>query len=293
MTKEQFQKYFKHEEFYSPEDQARLFDACNKLPFRRELTLWGKQKRHQVVTFTDRFSPRSYGVGPTFRISEAPEEIKEFRSRLSAHVSKSIDYLAIVLYEDGRDYMDWHSHAEDIGYDASVYDLSLGAERFFGVRMKDDFMTAHNGKQVRREPLYFDATPGSLITMCSEANDLCEHCVPKAWRAKTYGRRISINCKAVGPRVFCCRAGEQYPADAVYVGRKVTRGNVSFPDTPFGNHELLETAEMFRDYAELRMVDPEFAAKVESLRGKDLLCWCKGKEVEHCHAKVWLEIANR
>lgn len=40
------------------------------------------------------------------------------------------------------------------------------------------------------------------------------------------------------------------------------------------------------------MKSPEFRAQVESLRGKDLLCWCLPHEAEHCHAKAWLELAN-
>jgi uncharacterized Zn-finger protein len=40
------------------------------------------------------------------------------------------------------------------------------------------------------------------------------------------------------------------------------------------------------------MMEKDFASKVESPRGKDLLCWCK-PDAEFCHAKVWLELANQ
>jgi alkylated DNA repair dioxygenase AlkB/uncharacterized Zn-finger protein len=295
MIKEQFDKYFKFETFYSEEDAGALFAACAKLPFERRLTKWNKLKRHQVVSFTERFSPRLNEVGPCFKLSEAPEELQQFRDDLEAHAGKHIDYMACVLYENGLDYMDWHSHAEDVGYDAAVYDLSLGAARLFALRMKDDFITTKNGKRVRRHPHYFEAKPGSLITMSSEANDLCEHCVPKAWSKETYGRRISINCKSVGSRIFCCRKGHAYPPDAVYVGRETKdrrTGTVLFPGTPFANDARM-SIDRFRDYSTWRMRDPGFAALVENLRNKDLLCWCSGPETAHCHAKVWLELANQ
>jgi alkylated DNA repair dioxygenase AlkB/uncharacterized Zn-finger protein len=296
MNKEQFEKYFKFEkDFYSADEAAALFAACEKLPFERHKTIWKKPIRHQVVSFTERMSVRADYVGRNFKLSEAPTEIKTLQATLSSHVGKHIDYMAVVLYEDGNDFMNWHSHAEDVGYDAAVYDLSLGATRLFGVRMKDDFTAADNGKQVRREPLYFDAAPGSLITMSSEANNMCEHCVPKARSKTTYGRRISINCKSVGPRIFCCRKGQVHPPDAVYVGREVRdrrTGKVSFHGTPFANDARM-SVDKFRDYSTWRMRDPGFAALVETLRGKDLLCWCSGRETAHCHAKVWLELANK
>jgi uncharacterized Zn-finger protein len=81
----------------------------------------------------------------------------------------------------------------------------------------------------------------------------------------------------------------------VYVGREVRdrkTGEIAFPDTPFGNHYHLAQGE-FREYAEILMQDEEFRQEVEALRGRDLLCWCKGKESQHCHARIWLELANR
>lgn len=112
---------------------------------------------------------------------------------------------------------------------------------------------------------------------------------------KVVTQPTTVNCKSVGPSVYSCRKGEESPEGAVYVGREVRdrkTGEIVFPDTPFGNHYLL-TQEEFRDYAETLMQDEEFRQMVEALRGKDLLCWCSGNEREHCHALVWLELANR
>jgi hypothetical protein len=95
------------------------------------------------------------------------------------------------------------------------------------------------------------------------------------------------------PRVYDCHAGKKYPADAVYVGREVRdrrTGNIIRPATPFGNVKRL-TGDAFRSYAAEKMKDAEFRELVESLRGKNLLCWCKPDEPT-CHAKIWLELAN-
>jgi uncharacterized Zn-finger protein len=79
------------------------------------------------------------------------------------------------------------------------------------------------------------------------------------------------------------------------VGRKNVRGKVKWPDTPWGNYsDPRVSGEAFRAYAEEKMKDEAFRADTyEKLRGKDLLCpWCKPNE-PNCHAKVWLELANK
>ena len=279
--------------FLMLEDVQALFERCRKLPFCRQLTVpWGKPKRHQTVTFSEKYSPRLGYVGPHFTLEQAPPEIQALAAKLSAHTGKNINYLSVVLYEDGADYMNWHQHAEDKGYDASVCIVSTGATRPFGVRLVAE-PTAENDRKTKRVGTYLDAEPGSLITLSSAANDKCEHSVPKA--AHCSAPRIAINCKSVGPRVYSCRKADESPKGAVYVGREVRdrqTGTVVFPDTPFGNHYRLPP-DQFRAYAEELMRDEEFAAQVEGLRGRDLLCWCAGKKREHCHARVWLELANR
>jgi uncharacterized Zn-finger protein len=233
------------------------------------------------VSFTSRPSARASYVGATFPLSEAPEEIKALAAKLSAHSGKDINYLSVVLYENGKDYMGHHQHKEDRGYDATVWIVSTGCERPFAVRE-----IASNKTHT------FIAERGSLITLKSEANETHTHAVPKCADAHT--PRIAINCKSVGPRVHSCRKDES-PEGAVYVGREVRdrkTGELRFADTPFGNHRRLPQDE-FRAYAAAKMKDDAFRVQVEALRGKDLLCWCEGKEREHCHARVWLELANR
>jgi hypothetical protein len=97
------------------------------------------------------------------------------------------------------------------------------------------------------------------------------------------------------PRVWDCHAGKFYPADAEYVGREVRdrrTGEIIRAGTIFENPLHLKlTGEAFRNYAAEKMLDADFRARVEALRGRDLLCWC-GPNAEFCHAKVWLELAN-
>jgi hypothetical protein len=89
------------------------------------------------------------------------------------------------------------------------------------------------------------------------------------------------------PRIWDQHADCVFPPDAVNVDR----------DTIFGNHNKHRLGthagrlKWSREVA-AKMKDAEFAAKVETLRGHDLLCWCRPGEEAHCHARIWLELAN-
>jgi hypothetical protein len=229
-------------------------------------------------------------------IDIAPEILQRFRAKLSAHVGKDVNYMSILKYPDGNAHIDWHQHGEDRWHDSPVWDVSVGpTERMFWAREIDNPETTKIGVL---------AEVGSLITLPASMNTTHQHAIRKD---KTTSVRYSINCKSLPlTGVWDCHAGKRYPADAVYVGCRVLGrdGKVIWEGTPFGNgtnplvsHDgALKTEAEFREYAERKMQDPDFRANVQALRGKHLLCWCvqKGpKRAEFCHARVWLEIANR
>jgi hypothetical protein len=108
------------------------------------------------------------------------------------------------------------------------------------------------------------------------------------------------------PQVWDCHAGKDYPADAAYVGcrtihpfkRHVIREGTIFGNgaEPLASHEgSLHSEVEFRAYAVEKLLDPSFLAEAETLRGRDLLCWCVQngeRRAEFCHARVWLELIN-
>jgi alkylated DNA repair dioxygenase AlkB len=119
------------------------------------------------------------------------------------------------------------------------------------------------------------------------------------------------------PKVWCCKAGNTYPENAVYVGCKTAKARGNREGSVFGNaidpfkvrskknpwaagqgiDDPKEKEKAFREYAEKKMKeDAGFREQAEGLRGKDLLCWCEqdGPNKEpFCHARVWLKLANR
>ena len=87
--------------------------------------------------------------------------------------------------------------------------------------------------------------------------------------------------------------GWKMPLNTIYVGRPPKWGNpasVKNGPTIGGVHSSFtaeEAVEFYRDYVTRKFEDWEF----DSLRGRNLACWCHLNEP--CHADVLLELANQ
>jgi hypothetical protein len=242
----------------------------------------------------------------------APDFIKNLADKLTAFARKEVRYLSVIGYENEKDHMNWHQHKEDKRpihcEDMTVWVVNLGEVRTIGIRPL--------GSKDKSQYEYLRPKHGSLYVLPSEYNVTHEHAVlPDELPC---GLRISINCKHIppqtpppsvkkstkkksrdkdsfykpvngdGPYIYCQRVGYSYPADSVNVDRKTIFGNFSGAPKkryPYGSPE-------YAAYVADKMRSPEFRAQIESLRGKDLLCWCEPHEAEHCHARAWLELAN-
>jgi len=295
------------EKFLNKVDADRLLEFSLGLPSIRRMLHWGNFQRF-ISLGTYGYVPSKYidkHYGGTLPLLSAPDEIKQLAATLSEFAGKSVNYLSCVAYLNERDGMAFHQHGEDkVNPDQSVWVVSLGAVRAVNLR------PVGCEDKSKYETIY--PAHGSLYIIPSAYNTTHEHEVPSS---KTpCGVRVGINCKSVPapplqlslsaetadrPSIYDCHAGKKYPADAVYVGREVRdrqTGKVAWPATPFGNTNRRRTetpegkAAWAADVAE-KMKDPEFRKQVESLRGKNLLCWCKVGE-PNCHARVWLELAN-
>ena len=130
-------------------------------------------------------------------------------------------------------------------------------------------------------------------------------------RKRTKGWRMPDGAVYVGrPTIFgnpfraykcdCCGYwdviddnGVTYVVNHEYVRRPEVRANAASWTTK--HQATWEAVRLYRDECTYwlggRMAyDPEFRERVESLRGKDLACWCPLDQP--CHADVLLRIAN-
>lgn len=83
--------------------------------------------------------------------------------------------------------------------------------------------------------------------------------------------------------------GWRMPEDAVYVGRPTKFGN---PYRVGRNMPASDCVQFYREWLQGKRYNQNTpnALDVESLRGKDLACWCPLGQP--CHADVLLELAN-
>lgn len=171
------------EGWHTPEETQSLFDACTSLDFHRQKTRWDLEKRYSVVAFAN-LGTKAYNaeIRP---LEDAPEAIKNLRVKLSEQEGVDINWLAVVRYVGGEDYMNWHQHREDKGHDDQrVWIVSAGVVRPLAVKPV-------NGGPMTK----YMATPGSLIVLSSEANSTHLHAVPKV--KGLAGTRYAVNCKAI------------------------------------------------------------------------------------------------
>ena len=86
------------------------------------------------------------------------------------------------------------------------------------------------------------------------------------------------------PKVYNIKYND-YPEDAIYVGRPSKWGN-PYKIGKDGNRE-----DVLAFYEQWFVCDPDSPKEdIEELRGKDLICHCAP---ERCHADYLLEIANK
>jgi len=295
-------------DFYSKAEADALKESVLSQPAIREKNARNGSDIRKLHYGTYSPIPESHygGIKHCRPLEDGPDYIKGFAAKLSDFAEKQINYISQLGYENEKDHINWHQHHEDHGRkDQSVWVVSLGQVRELALRPKDC-----NDKS-QWEYLYPEH--GSLYVLPHEYNITHEHAVlDQEYRASL---RICLNCKHLEaeyieaelakiagrkpkppakpfvrepgpPRIYNIKSGE-FPKDGVYVGRAYG----AWPSTPFGNHKRLNGDAWKAEVARL-MASPEFAAQVESLRGKDLLCWCGPKEMDHCHARAWLELAN-
>jgi hypothetical protein len=427
MTNKQEQefRYIPCADFWTEQDADAMFDFAKGIPrVREDSEYMGKinGKRRIIGLGSYSISPNKRGlrdgvVNPKSQdINDAPPIVRALAERLTKfNDGREINYLSFIAYENEVDHIGWHQHNEDRCRDATVYIVSLGETRTFGLRrvcekhriggckkncgelcLPDRKQLCRECKEKRsqqggcptgckKKHIHFNPCPdcetspnqwtalqpdhGSVIVLPDSYNSTHEHSIlgkqDKGGDKRPKGLRISINTKQIRPedvlyierenrsamshgdgepeafpvgmippdssafmqgkgtrgtgagmrvvapsngkpRVWCCRAGKQYPPDAIYVGCLTAR----FPGTIYGNdHEpfkghkkwIAVNEAAFRKYAKQKMRDAAFKAQaIKDLRGKHLLCWCSQDKnpdgsckQPFCHARVWLEIVNK
>ncbi|WP_397572345.1 alpha-ketoglutarate-dependent dioxygenase AlkB family protein [Silanimonas sp.] len=109
--------------------------------------------------------------------------------RLEAVCDARFNSVLLNRYRDGGDSMGWHSDDEpELGPAPVIASLSLGVERRFLLRMKDDHATKAE----------FRLRHGDLLVMRGDCQRVAQHALPKMAGVK--GERINLTFRWVNPR---------------------------------------------------------------------------------------------
>jgi len=137
-------RYIPCADFWSEAEADDLFDFAKGLPRVREDSKYqgkinGKKRIIGLGSYS--ISPNTRGlrdgvVNPTSKdIASAPQIVHNVADKLTQlNGGKPINYLSFIAYENQGDHIDWHQHNEDRCRDATVYIISLGEVRTFGLR---------------------------------------------------------------------------------------------------------------------------------------------------------------
>lgn len=224
---------------------------------------------------------------------DAPQELLQVRIELEEYCGKSLPYVLINKYQHCRVGMEPHRDEEDIGSFWPILGLSLGAERDFQVT---NIKTNRDYSQL--------AQHGSVYTMPAGFQDGWLHEIPKSYDEEL-DTRISLTFrhprKARVIHILSKWEKEegrvQEPFD-VYMGRGSYVVDGKWQTGEWGNPfsagarsnapikvKYKEVIPRFQEWFVNRIRNENgFAAKVMSLGGKRLGCWCDTDMP--CHAKI-------
>jgi hypothetical protein len=184
-----------HPSWYQPDFITKkqaddLFDACKALPKNRPKTKLSGYKsdllRLEMPFYVgvEKWIPSATENQWKFLLKDAPSEIQALAKKLSAIAGRPINYLSLNGYENERDVINWHQHREDDCRDATVYIVSLGEKRTFGLRpFCEKGRLCSNGDEA----------------VCNGGGCLCKVCV--AARAHRKLKLCKKACSAVCKRI--------------------------------------------------------------------------------------------
>ena len=107
------------------------------------------------------------------------------KASVEAHCKESFNSCLCNLYHTGAEGMAWHSDSEkDLKQHGAIASLTLGAERKFGFKHKQD-----------KETIYMQLAHGSLLVMKDETQDYWLHRLPPT--TKIQSPRINLTFRTI------------------------------------------------------------------------------------------------
>lgn len=113
-------------------------------------------------------------------------ELLDIKKKVDEEIGEVFTTCLLNLYRDGRDSNGWHADDEkELGQDPTIASISLGHERYFHLRHKND-------KSLRHKMLL---EHGSLLLMRGGTQHFWQHQIPKT--SKNIGERINLTFRII------------------------------------------------------------------------------------------------
>ena len=170
-------------------EKANLFMEAllNGIDWRNdEVVIYGKRiiTKRKMAWYGDR--PFEYKYSNISRTALPwTNELLELKTIVESISNENYNSCLLNLYHDGNEGMGWHSDDEkDLKKDGAIASLSLGADRKFGFKHKQD-----------KQSLYLTLEHGSLLLMKEQVQSHWLHSLPKT--SKVLKPRINLTFRTI------------------------------------------------------------------------------------------------
>lgn len=175
--------------FMSRENATSCFQLLKEtVPWQQdEIKVFGKTYAQPRLTALYAANGKSYAYSNiVMRPHEFSPELLKIKSVVEKEANVTFSTCLLNYYRDGKDSNGWHSDDEkELGANPVIASVSLGAERFFHLRNKED-------KSLKQKILLQN---GSLLLMKGETQHYWQHQIPKT--AKKIGERINLTFRII------------------------------------------------------------------------------------------------
>ncbi|CAN8070402.1 unnamed protein product [Agarophyton chilense] len=190
-------------EFLTKEEADNLLRATKTARSwaRTPVTFFGKevlQPRDTAFFGTKLYTYSNERREPTGWEEDPPASnaLHEMGKRIETLLALPQDWFNVILanrYNNGRDFMGWHSDNErSLGREPIIASISLGAERRFLVRLRK----AYQDKQPP-EKIEYILAHGSLLIMSGRMQSYYQHSLPKVALSKCNELRLNFTYRRV------------------------------------------------------------------------------------------------
>ena len=176
-------------DFLSPIKAQTYFKALkNNVPWQQDdIKVFGKIYAQPRLTALYASNKKAYTYSNiTMHPHTFSGELLEIKQNLERDVGIVFTTCLVNRYRDGKDSNGWHADDEkELGQNPIIASVSLGEQRYFHLRHKED-------KALKHKILLEN---GSLLLMKGETQHFWQHQIPKT--AKKIGERINLTFRII------------------------------------------------------------------------------------------------